>query len=212
MIAAVPTAEEVLESLARVIDPAFGVNIVDLGLVYGVAVERDVATIEMTLPSPDAPSGETVLREVEAVLERRHPALAAVRVDLVWDPPWRPDFITPEGQLQLDHPIAPGPSGDAPLTSDDIVQSLMLVIDPEVGINIVDLGLVYDVALQDGIAHVDMTLTTPGCPLHASIEAAVNRVLETRHPSLAGVDLTLVWDPPWDVDRITAAGREQLGW
>lgn len=207
-----PAAEDVLESLTRVIDPDFGINIVDLGLVYGVEVDHDVALITMTLTAPDT-SGDALRREVEAVLRRRHPLLAAVRIELVWDPPWRDDFITAEGRRQLAHPIAVHqPADGAGLTSDDILDSLTLVIDPEVGINIVDLGLVYGVALDDGVATIEMTLTTPGCPLHASIEAAVERTLESRHPELAGVDLNLVWEPPWDTDRITAAGRSQLGW
>jgi metal-sulfur cluster biosynthetic enzyme len=88
----------------------------------------------------------------------------------------------------------------------------MEVIDPEVGINIVDLGLVYGVELADGHATVTMTLTTPGCPLHASIEAAVRRALQSRHPELTGITLDLVWDPRWSVEFISAAGREQLGW
>jgi metal-sulfur cluster biosynthetic enzyme len=213
MPAPLPTAEDVLESLTRVIDPAFGVNIVDLGLVYGVAVDGDAVTVELTLTAPDSPSRDTIRADIERVLRRRHPGLDAIRSELTWDPPWRADFITAEGRQQLEHPIAPhhGADGQQP-KSDDILDSLMLVIDPEVGINIVDLGLVYDVAVDHGIARIDITLTTPGCPLHASIEAAVTRVLETRHPSLSRVDLNLVWEPPWDVDRITASGREQLGW
>ena len=98
------------------------------------------------------------------------------------------------------------------LTAEHLLESLMEVIDPEVGINIVDLGLVYGVELDQGHATVTMTLTTPGCPLHASIEAAVRRALHTRHPELAGITLDLVWDPRWSVEFISAAGREQLGW
>jgi metal-sulfur cluster biosynthetic enzyme len=98
------------------------------------------------------------------------------------------------------------------LTAEHLLASLTHVIDPEVGINIVDLGLVYGVELDGTHATVTMTLTTPGCPLHASIEAAVRRALETRHPELTGVRLDLVWDPRWGVEFISEAGREQLGW
>lgn len=93
-----------------------------------------------------------------------------------------------------------------------LLEALMDVIDPEVGINIVDLGLVYGVEVDGGHATVTMTLTTPGCPLHASIEAAVRRTLQARHPELTGITLDLVWAPRWSVEFISAAGREQLGW
>ncbi len=88
----------------------------------------------------------------------------------------------------------------------------MYVIDHEVGINIADLELVYGVELDGAQANVTMTLTTPGCPLHASIEAAVPRALETRHPELSKVTLELVWHPRWGVEFISAFGREQMGW
>ncbi len=98
------------------------------------------------------------------------------------------------------------------LTAEHLLDSLMYVIDPEVGINIVDLGLVYGVELDGTQATVTMTLTTPGCPLHAMIEEAVRRSLQTRHPELTEITLDLVWDPRWGVEFISESGREQLGW
>jgi metal-sulfur cluster biosynthetic enzyme len=101
---------------------------------------------------------------------------------------------------------------ESTLSPGQLLESLMQVIDPEVGINIVDLGLVYAVNLTGAEAAVEMTLTTPGCPLHASIEAAVKRALMANHPELTSVDVQLVWDPRWNVDFITEEGRRQLGW
>lgn len=98
------------------------------------------------------------------------------------------------------------------LTSEQLLDSLKNVIDPEVGINIVDLGLVYGVELVGSDVMVTMTLTTPGCPLHATISAAVERALLTCHPELSDVMMNLVWDPPWCIDCITEEGRRQLGW
>lgn len=209
-----PTAEDVLASLKRVIDPAFGIDIVNLGLVYGIEVDRRTATVQLTLTSPDSTSLETIGPDLRAVLLARHPGLTDVAIALVWDPPWRDDFITSAGRLQLHAPLPRHPleATAAPPTEDDIRASLRLVLDPEVGVNIVDLGLVYGIAVEGNAVHIDMTLTTPGCPLHSTIADAVRRVLETRHPTLADVGLDLVWDPPWDTDRITPAGRTQLGW
>jgi len=93
-----------------------------------------------------------------------------------------------------------------------ILESLAEVIDPEVGINIVDLGLIYAIELNDAAATIEMTLTTPGCPLHATIEAAVHRALTTNHPELTEINVQLVWEPRWRVDFISDEGRSQLGW
>lgn len=98
------------------------------------------------------------------------------------------------------------------LTPGAILDSLMNVLDPEVGINIVDLGLVYAVDLTGTEVSIEMTLTTPGCPLHSSIEEAVKRTLFTLHPELTEVHMQLVWEPRWGVEFITPEGRRQLGW
>lgn len=211
--AAIPTAENVLESLTRVIDPAYGINIVDLGTIYGIEVNQGTATIQMTLTSEDTPSRETIVPDIHDLLRKRHPALDDVVIEFMWDPPWRDDFITEAGLQQMQNPLPRHPVVSETLpTEDDVIDSLMFVMDPEVGINIVDLGLIYEVTVEGSAAHIEMTLTTPGCPLHATIEAAVHRTLETRHPALTDIQMELVWEPPWDTDKITASGREQLGW
>jgi metal-sulfur cluster biosynthetic enzyme len=146
-------------------------------------------------------------------LRRRHPELDEVVVDVVHEPEWRPDFVTDAGLMQMRHPVRPGTAEDGePLNEESVCESLKLVLDPEVGINIVDLGLIYGVAVEGRAVHIEMTLTTPGCPLHATIEQAVRRVLDTRHPDIVDVQLELIWDPAWDVDKITPAGRAELGW
>lgn len=207
------TAEAILESLTRVIDPAWGINLFDLGLIYGIEAAGNRTEIEMTLTSADSDSRETIEKQIRQVLQRRHPELTSIDIVYRFDPPWRDDFITPEGRQQLEAPIAiPEADEDLPLSAEAVINALKLVLDPEVGLNVVDLGLVYDVSVVDTAVHIDMTLTTPGCPLHASIEAAVRRTIETRHPEVQDITLNLVWNPPWDTDRITPAGRQQLGW
>lgn len=206
-------AEDILESLTRVVDPNYGINIVDLGAVYGIEVDHGRVRIEMAATSLDAPWHANILDEIEEVLRRRHAGISDIIVDVVSEPEWREDFITDAGRMQMRHPVRPAATSSAGgPTSADVVESLMLVLDPEVGINIVDLGLIYGVTVLDGMVHIRMTLTTPGCPLHDSIEAAVRRVLETRHPEIRDIEIELVWEPAWDVDKITPAGRAELGW
>jgi metal-sulfur cluster biosynthetic enzyme len=96
------------------------------------------------------------------------------------------------------------------LNETTILAALRQVIDPELGCNIVDLGLVYDVALAGSSVRVVMTLTTPGCPMHESISWGVkNAVLALEGVEDAEVDV--VWDPPWHPSMMTEAGRAMTG-
>lgn len=92
-----------------------------------------------------------------------------------------------------------------------LTELLREVIDPELGINIVDLGLVYDVTLDAGLAFVRMTLTTPGRPLGAYLDDAVRAAL-TGSPGVDDVLVRVVWDPPWSPAIMSEAAKAQLGW
>lgn len=93
-----------------------------------------------------------------------------------------------------------------------VVEALKEVIDPELGINVVDLGLIYEVDIAGANVRITMTLTTPGCPLHESIGAAVREALDTYLPGVGDIAVDLVWDPPWTPDRISEEGRPALRW
>lgn len=113
---------------------------------------------------------------------------------------------------------APAPStgvqDDTPI-EEQLWNALRLVYDPEIPVNIVDLGLVYDCRAQDRdeggrCAIVKMTLTAPGCAMGPMIaEDARRRLLQV--PGIEAADVELVWDPPWNQDMISEAGRMQLG-
>lgn len=91
-----------------------------------------------------------------------------------------------------------------------IWEALRHVIDPELHVNIVDLGLVYGVEWTDsGEVHVQMTLTSPGCPVGGVIMQAVGKVLQ-RIPGVTAVHVDLTFEPRWTSDRITIEGRRQL--
>jgi len=102
------------------------------------------------------------------------------------------------------------------LSQTAINEALKDVIDPELGVNVVDLGLVYDIHVDaiesDGAAKpnviIDMTLTTPACPLTDMIEEQVADVLKPL--GAENVRVQWVWSPPWGLDMITDDGREQL--
>ena len=101
---------------------------------------------------------------------------------------------------------------------DDLVaveawQQLENVYDPELGINLVDLGLVYriDVKEGEGAVAVEMTLTTPGCPMSDSMPEAVERAL-LMIPGISRVAVELVWEPRWEPEMMTERAKRELGW
>jgi metal-sulfur cluster biosynthetic enzyme len=96
------------------------------------------------------------------------------------------------------------------LSETEVLQSLRQVMDPELDCNIVDLGLVYSVAISNGSVTVTMTLTTPGCPMHESISWGVKNALLNLE-GVQNAEVAVVWDPPWHPAMMTAAGREQTG-
>jgi metal-sulfur cluster biosynthetic enzyme len=104
-----------------------------------------------------------------------------------------------------------GPTGAPSL--DDLEEAMRDVVDPELGINVVDLGLVYDIRVEDNrVALLDMTLTSAACPLTDVIEDQTRTAL-TAGPGGGLVDdvkINWVWMPPWGPDKITEDGREQL--
>ena len=95
-------------------------------------------------------------------------------------------------------------------TKDQIYEALHTCYDPEIPVNIVDLGLIYDVDVNEDKVTVKMTLTAPGCGMGPMIaNEAQQKILELPGVSEASVDL--VWDPPWDPSRISEEAKQKLG-
>jgi metal-sulfur cluster biosynthetic enzyme len=92
----------------------------------------------------------------------------------------------------------------------ELLDPLRTVIDPELGINIVDLGLVYEADRKGGGIYIALTMTTPACPLGEMMIQDIKAVLEVRFPGTP-LQVDLVWDPPWTPDLMTEASRRQLG-
>jgi metal-sulfur cluster biosynthetic enzyme len=108
-------------------------------------------------------------------------------------------------------PEPPAQRADEP-DIEDLEEALRDVVDPELGINVVDLGLVYGISAEDGVATIDMTLTSAACPLTDVIEDQARAAL-TGGPGGGLVDdirINWVWMPPWGPEKITEEGREQL--
>lgn len=108
----------------------------------------------------------------------------------------------------LGPPVDPVPP---PILKDRIVQTLKTVYDPEIPLNIYDLGLVYDIGISDtGNAHVQMTLTAPGCPVAGSLVQEVHDRVRVI-PGVKHAKTELVWDPPWTRDRLSLEAQLELG-
>ena len=95
---------------------------------------------------------------------------------------------------------------------DTVREALRQVEDPEAGMNIIDLGLVYEIGIAGNAVHVDMTMTTAACPMTEMIVDQVRDAIAAIVPEGAGVDVRLVWDPPWTPDKMTGIARGQFGW
>ncbi|MEV6276586.1 metal-sulfur cluster assembly factor [Nocardia sp. NPDC051832] len=92
---------------------------------------------------------------------------------------------------------------------EDIEEAMRDVVDPELGINVVDLGLVYGISVENEVAKLDMTLTSAACPLTDVIEDQTRNAL-VRSGLVEDLAINWVWMPPWGPDKITEDGREQL--
>lgn len=95
-----------------------------------------------------------------------------------------------------------------PITREQTVDILKTVFDPEIPVNIWDLGLIYDLDVTGGRAAIRMTLTAPGCPVGPQIAAEIGDKL--RAAGAEEVSVTFVWSPPWSAGRVTPEGRLQL--
>lgn len=98
------------------------------------------------------------------------------------------------------------------MNKEQILETLRFVIDPEIGINIVDLGLVYEVETTEDTVNVEMTMTTPMCPLHTVITNQSKSAIHTRFPQAEHVNIDLVWAPPWDAEMMSEDAKKTLGW
>ena len=104
-----------------------------------------------------------------------------------------------------------GPTGNMP-TEQSIRDALRNVIDPEVGMNVVDLGLIYDIEIGPDRVRVAMTMTTPACPMSSMITEDAREAIRDIAPDGAEIAVDLVWDPPWGPERMTESAKRHFGW
>ena len=98
------------------------------------------------------------------------------------------------------------------MSEDDVRQALRTVEDPEAGMSVLDLGLVYGISLGDGKVLVDMTMTSPACPAADYLIDEAAAAIRATAPADVTVEVRLVWDPPWTPERMSAEAQERFGW
>jgi metal-sulfur cluster biosynthetic enzyme len=117
-----------------------------------------------------------------------------------------------EGAQGADRSGTSGDEGAVDLTVDRVLEALKQVIDPELGINIVDLGLVYDVGIApDGAVHIEYTLTTMGCPIGPLIEQQMQSLL-AGIPGVTSLEAEMVIRPPWSPEMMSEEAKAALGY
>jgi metal-sulfur cluster biosynthetic enzyme len=98
------------------------------------------------------------------------------------------------------------------VNDNDVLTALKAVNDPEIGMNIVDLGLVYRAERKPEGIEVELTLSTPSCPMSEMLVDEAREVLQAQFADVPSINVQLVWDPPWTPDRMSEAARRQFGW
>jgi len=97
------------------------------------------------------------------------------------------------------------------VTKENVIKALKKVYDPEIPVNIVDLGLIYGIEIKDNSVNIKMTMTAPGCPLGFLLVDMVKEAVKEEIPSVKEVNVKLVWDPPWTPERMSEEAKRLLG-
>lgn len=96
------------------------------------------------------------------------------------------------------------------ITKELVMQKLSEVVDPEIGLNIVEMGLIYSVEISDDSVDVKMTLTAPGCPLQTTLASIAKDAIQ-QIPGVKRANIQIVWDPPWHPSMMSEEAKKKLG-
>ena len=148
----------------------------------------------------------SLFRRISALWKKDQPAVPLPPTEL-HPPPAPTPLPTPVGPLQaIAQPLDPS----QPLSEDLVFQALRKCRDPEIPVNIVDLGLIYDVRIMGDLVNVTMSLTTQGCGMGGYISQEAEEQIRSL-PGVREAKVEIVWDPPWNPSMISEAGRKVLG-
>ncbi|MBL6929314.1 MAG: DUF59 domain-containing protein [Rhodospirillales bacterium] len=124
------------------------------------------------------------------------------------------EFVFDKGEKEkVETPAGVPVSGDRPGLEGRVVDAIRTVYDPEIPVNIYDMGLIYkiDISADEKHVDIDMTLTAPGCPVAGILPGQVEHAIRGALPELDDVRVELVWEPPWDREMLSEAAALELG-
>jgi metal-sulfur cluster biosynthetic enzyme len=148
----------------------------------------------------------SLFRRISALWKKKQPEAPLPPTELYSSP-----APAPSSTLTAPHQAAAQPDDlSQPLSEDLVFQALRKCRDPEIPVNIVDLGLIYDVRIAEDLVNVKMTLTTQGCGMGGYISQEAEEQIRTL-PGVREAKVEIVWDPPWNPSMISEAGRKVLG-
>lgn len=113
---------------------------------------------------------------------------------------------------RMDPATAPFPYEGPEELRQPVLDALRKVVDPEVALNIVDVGLIYGVTVSEGMVHVEVTMTSAACPVADVIVQDIENELDAAMPADLLVHVELVWNPPWTPDRMSLGAKRFMGW
>lgn len=149
----------------------------------------------------------SLFRRISALWKKDPAPVSSPPVDT---PALAPPVPPPTTPVVQSHPVTHSSDPSQPLSEDLVFQALRKCRDPEIPVNIVDLGLIYDVRIADDLVNVKMTLTTQGCGMGGYISQEAEEQIRSL-PGVREAKVEIVWDPPWDPSMISEAGRKTLG-
>ncbi|MEE8545838.1 MAG: SUF system Fe-S cluster assembly protein [Alphaproteobacteria bacterium] len=190
--------ERVLEALATVTDFDRGADVVSLDMISGLEVDGSHVRFAVEVDVRDGAAREPLRVACEGAV-RALPGVEAVTAVLTAhrEPGAGSDDSQPDERETL---------------KDKVIEAIRGIYDPEIPVNIYELGLIYEVDVDpDGNVYVEMTLTTAGCPVAGSMPGEVEATVRMNVPEVGEVRVNLVWDPPWTMDRMSEAARLELG-
>ena len=192
------TEERVREALQRVTDFDRGADVVSLGMVSDIAVGEDGVYVTLQVDPKEAPGKEPLRAACERTVK------TVLGIDRV-------TAILTAHRGNGDAAAAAG-GDEAEGLVERIVEGLHTVYDPEIPVDIYELGLIYDIRIvDDNRVEIDMTLTAPGCPVAETLPLEVESAVRAHYPEAGDVEVKVVWDPPWSPDRMSEVARLELG-
>jgi metal-sulfur cluster biosynthetic enzyme len=181
------------------------------GVPVGDSVGGTASRLLPIPPGPDKPESSALARRSRGF---GRPGLLCVNPA---PSPWSENEPSEEDAITMDEADLPGEPGDVPYRGSEalrgpIMAALQEVHDPEIGMSILDVGLVYEVAADAGRVDIRMTMTSAACPLADQIIDDIEFQLEQVLPEGRRVEVELCWDPPWSPEKMSERGRRLMGW